>query len=316
MHWENLDANGNATAPLDTSAMEEWLSQWPNARRYRVYLHVNDHIARVPITDPRFPQVVATWAQAWATEIRQLNKSPEEFDLLLVDEPATAEQMHTTEIWATAIRQSGAGFKIWTDLISQDPLAIPQSFFDAADTVAVYLGFAEVQSAMTHELWARTLSERGKVLELYAFDGPARRLDPYTYYRLTPWRAFFMGATAASFWSFTDTGDTPPDNEFAADDINYSPLFVNDERVRPGKHMEAAAEGIEDTQYFEMLRQVATTHAVETVRLQAQQLLDQLAGFLYQSPHSSNAEWRSQHEADAADEYRVQIGQFLDSLSL
>ena len=133
-----------------------------------------------------------------------------------------------------------------------------------------------------------------------------------------------MGATAVSFWSFTDTRGTPSDNEFAATDFNYSPLFISDEFVRPGKHMEAAAEGIQDTQYFEMLRQVATAHPIETVRRQAQQLLDELTTFVYRSPPSSDAEWRSQsskadwrsqRKAKGADEYRVQIGEFLDSLA-
>jgi hypothetical protein len=315
MHWQNLDASGNAVAPLDSAAMQRWLAQWPNARRFRVFLHVDDQIAGIPISDHRFAHAVATWAQAWATEIRRFNKSPEQFDLLLVDEPQTDEQDRTTEAWATAIRDSGAGFGIWTDLVWRDPLGIPESLFDAVDTVAVYMGFAESQDRWRHELWARTLSERGKTLELYAFDGPARRLDPHTYYRLTPWRAFFMGASAVSFWSFADTGASSPDNEFAADRVNYSPLFLNDENVRPGKHMEAAAEGIQDVHYLEMLDQVVSSHADEAVRLQAQQLLHEAAVFVYESPPSTNAQWESQGATDGADNHRVRIAEFLDSLS-
>jgi hypothetical protein len=315
LHWDNLDANGNATTPFDTSAMERWLSQWPNARRFRVYLKVADDIAGIPVTDSRFTHAVASWAQAWATVIRGLDKSPEQFDLLLVDEPQTNEQFRTTETWAKAIRQSGAGFRIWTDLVSLNPVAIPNGVFDAVDTVAVYLGLAELHDAAAHQSWARTYAERGKALEIYAFDGPARRLDPYTYYRLTPWRAFFIGATAVSFWSFADTGASPSDNEFAADGINYSPLFVSDEVVRSGKHMEAAAEGIQDTLYLDMLKQVARSHADDTTRLRAQQLLDEGAAFVYGSPQSSNAEWRSQGAARGADEYRERIGDFLDSVA-
>jgi hypothetical protein len=324
MSWENLDANGDATTALDTSALEVWLSQWPSARRFGVHLYVGDEIAGIPVTDNRFTHAVTIWAQAWATAIRRLNKSPEEFYLLLVDEPQTDEQFRTTEIWATAIRQSGAGFKIWTDLVRTDPAQLPENLFDVVDNVAVYLGLAELRPAAAHRSWARTFSERKKELEIYAFDGPARRLDPYTYYRLTPWRAFFMGATAVSFWSFTDTRGTPSDNEFAAYDNNYSPLFIGDDFIRPGKQMEAAAEGIQDTEYLEMLNEVATAHPIEAVRHQAQQLLAELATFIYRSPQSSNAEWRSQsskadwriqRNAKSADEYRVQIGEFLDSLA-
>jgi hypothetical protein len=324
MWWGDLDANGNPRAPLDTSALERWLSQWPSARRFGVHLYVAEDKPGIPVTDSQFTQSVAAWAHAWATEIRRLNRSPEQFYLLLVDEPQTEEQFRTTEEWATAIRQSGAGFRIWTDLVRQDPTQLPESLFDVVDSVAVYLGFAELKTAAAHRTWARTFSEREKTLEIYAFDGPARQLDPYTYYRLTSWRAFFMGATAVSFWSFTDTRGTPSDNEFAATDLNYSPLFISDEFVRPGKHMEAAAEGIQDTQYLEMLKRVATAHPIETVRDEAQQLLDEVAASIYRSPQSSYAEWRSQssnvdwrshRKAKGADEYRVQIGEFLDSLA-
>lgn len=132
-----------------------------------------------------------------------------------------------------------------------------------------------------------------------------------------------MGATAVSFWSFTDTGGTRSDNEFANYDIDYSPLFISDEVVRPGKQMEAAAEGIQDSQYLEMLKQVAATHAVDAKRQKAQLLLDELARFVYRSPQSSNAQWRPKstniewrgHEAKRADDYRIQIGEFLDSLA-
>jgi hypothetical protein len=307
MHW-------STGAPLDASDMERWLAQWPSARRFRVYVEVGDQIAGIPISDAGFTTAVATRAQAWATEIRRLNKSPEQFDLLLVDEPQTVEQIRTTEVWATAIRQSGAGFRIWTDLIWQDPVRIPESLLDVVDTVAVNIEFAERQEPWTHEHWARTFSERGKNLEVYAFGGPAQRLDPYNYYRLTPWRAFFMGASGVSFWSFADTGGHPPDNEFVANDINYSPLFINDEIVRPGKQMEAAAQGIQDTYYLEMLKQVASTAADDAVRLRAQELLHDVAVFVYESPPSANAQWRSQSDADGADRHRVRIAEFLDSL--
>lgn len=310
----SADANGRAAAPLDASALEAWLSQWPNGRRFRVDLKVGDHIAGIPATDARFSGAVATWALAWAAQIRRLNKSPEQFDLLIVDEPQTAEQMRLSEIWATAIRQSGAGFRIWTDLVWQDPLALPDGLLDAVDTVAVNLDFAELQEPQTHDLWARTLSDRGKTLEVYAFGGPARRLDPYAYYRLIPWRAFLMGASGVTFWSFADTGGSSSDNEFAVNEVDYSPLFIGHDVVRPGKHMEAAAEGIQDAYYLELLKQVASTYADEGVRRQAQQLFGQAAAFIYQGPKSANAQWRSQHEAEAADSHRVRIAEFLDSL--
>jgi hypothetical protein len=303
--WKHLGAEGTATAPLDALPLERWLSAWPNARRFRVYVEVEDQIAGIPASDDRFAHVVTAWAQAWAAEIRRLNKSPDQFDLLLVDEPQTAAQVRTTELWAHAIRQSGTGFRIWADLVTYDSWLV-EKLLDLADTVAVNLPVAE--SGGIH-----LLPQRGRTLEIYAFDGPARRLDPHGYYRLTPWRAFFMGATAVSFWSFADTGGSPSDNEFAATKQNYSPLFISHELVRPGKHMEAAAEGIQDAQYLEMLRQVATTHRVESMRLQAQDLLNQATDLLDEAPKSSESRWETR-DVGKADEQRIRIGEFLDSV--
>jgi hypothetical protein len=316
MDWANVDSGGNLTQPLDATALAQWLSDWQGARRFRVHLSVRNNIAGIPETDARFAHAVSTWAQAWAAQIRRLDGSPEQFDLLLVDEPVTADAARTTELWARAIRESGAGFKIWTDPVWPDPYATPQNVIDAADTISINLGFAE-RAGNRYWEWARELAERGKSIELYACDGPARRMDPYTYYRLTAWRAFFVGATAVSFWSFADHNRTPVHNEFAtadAEDYNYSPLFIG-ARVLPGKHMEAAAEGIEDTEYLRMLRAVAQTHALDTARLRADELLRDAEAFVWSSPSSSGSQWRLQTENSGADEHRREIGQFLDSLA-
>lgn len=317
MHWYDLGDDGELRRPLGASAMRNWLSEWPAARRFRVYLHTNSGIAGILPTDERFPHAVATWAQTWAQELRRLNKQPEQFDLSLLDEPQTTDKARTIELWAHAIRQSGIGFRIWTDPVWADPLHTPTGLIDAVDKVAINLRLAET-SGQVYWDWARSLAQRGKTIEIYACEGPARRLDPYAYYRLTAWRGFFLGAAAVSFWSFAYTGESPSDNEFAAGidatyAYNYSPLFVNGDQVRPGKHMEAAAEGIQDAEYLRMLRQVATEHDDEGVRQRAGGLLAAAEHFLATSPPSSLALWRLQAESDEADRQRIEIGLFLDS---
>ncbi len=149
--------------------------------------------------------------------------------------------------------------------------------------------------------------------------GPARRLDPYAYYRLVAWRAFFTGATAVSFWSFSSIARTRSDNEFAAGfdptrPYNYSPLFINGDQIRPGKHMEAAAIGIQDVEYLTMLRDVTRTHADAGVRARATQLLQDAEGFINAALPLSLSQWRQQAENSEADRQRAEIGRFLDAL--
>jgi hypothetical protein len=316
LHWQNLDATGTLVGDIDSRNLSSWFGSWPNASRYRVHLGVGDNIAGISESDSLFPSAVAAWARAWEQEIRRLGKSPEQFDLLLVDEPTTEAEARTTELWSKAIRDSGVGFKIWTDPLWPDPFATPPSLIGAADVVSINLGFAERGGSLYWE-WMRSLAAQGKVVEIYATDGPARRLDPYTYYRLAAWRAFFAGASSLSFWSFAAQNKTPSTNEFVTGDVkdyNYSPLFITSEDVRAGKHMEGAAEGIQDVQYLTILRDITDTHNSYAVRAQAQALLQRAESFIESAPRSSGAQWQSQVEGSAADQQIVEIGRFLDSL--
>ena len=274
-------------------------------------LHATDGIAGIQPGDPRFAKAVGTWARAWAAEIRRFGRSPAEFDLSVLDEPHTADVAQTIAAWAHAIRQSGAGFGIWTDPIWVDANATPPELVAAVDRIAVNVGVAE-SGGVAYWDWARSVRAQGKILELYACEGPARRLDPYSYYRLTSWRAFALGASAVSFWNFAATGGAPSDNEFAASTRNYSPLFINAGQIRAGKQMEAAVHGIQDAQYLQMLSDVAANHSSETVRLQARDLLHAAGQFVWAAPRPT-VSWRLQESETEAETRRIEIGQFLDS---
>jgi hypothetical protein len=313
MHWNNVAPDGTLIGTLDATALERWMAAWPDARRFRVYLDVGDDISGIATGDAQFGPAVRAWAAAWAAAIRQLGRSEADFDLLLVDEPRSEAQARTTAQWARAIRESGAAFRIWTDPYWSRPSEVPGELIDAADTIAVNMLLVE-NGGPAYLEWAQRLAERGKKIEFYACDGPVRRLDPYAYFRLGVWRAHFAGASAVSFWSFVDTGGSPSDNEFAADDLSYSPLFIGPSVVRSGKQMEAAVQGIQDAAYLQMLANVATTHASESARQRAKDLLKQASDFLRKAPRSSQAQWRSQPDTSQLDRQQRQIGEFLDSL--
>ena len=304
-------------SPLKTTPMRKWLASWPDSRRYRVFLHTSKGFGDFMPTDDGFSQAVQAWARAWAEEIRSNGKQPEQFDLLLLDEPYTEEKARVTELWARAIRESGAGMKIWTDPIWDDPAMTPPGLIDVADTISINLGVAE-RSGAAYWQWARQLTAQGKNVEIYACEPSVRRLDPYAYYRLVAWRAFFTGATAVSFWSFSSIGKSRSDNEFAVGSdptrpINYSPLFINGDQIRPGKHMEAAAVGIQDAEYLEMLRNLARTHSNSGVRARATEFLQGAERFIDATPPLSLSHWRALSEYSEADRQRIEIGRFLDT---
>jgi hypothetical protein len=318
LHWKFLGPTGEAATPVDATLLSRWVAAWPNARRYRVYVNVTDYIGGIHVSNPNFSRAVSTWAHAWAAEIRRLNKSPEQFDLSLVDEPRNDAQAARMDVWAQAVRAAGAGFQIWLNPFWRNPFDTPERLIELSDIVSINVPIAEQAGAAYWE-WGRELVRRGKRIEVYFTDGPARRLDPYRYFRLAAWRAFAEGAANVSFWCFSDTGDSattagesPSDNEFAAVGINYSPLFINRSEIRAGKHMEAAVAGIQDVEYLHMLRKLAQEHPSAELRAQAGYLLERSAEVLRNSTPISSAQWRLQTENSAADRWRIAIGEFLD----
>jgi hypothetical protein len=96
---------------------------------------------------------------------------------------------------------------------------------------------------------------KGRVLNLYSCSGPARLLDPYSYYRLQAWHCWHIGATGSFFWAFGDNSGASSWNEYLALRCGYTPLFLDPQTVVAGKQMEAIRESVEDYECFVMLRQ-------------------------------------------------------------
>ena len=108
------------------------------------------------------------------------------------------------------------------------------------------------------EWWPGLLAEmeaRGADLWLYNAKGPARSLDPFSFYLVQEWHAYAIGATGSASWAFGDAGGTSCWNEYpATDDGPFCPTYLDDTSVTAAKYMEAIREGIEDFEYLTMLR--------------------------------------------------------------
>lgn len=312
LNWNHIGSTGAVAKAPDATALAQWLREWPNASRYRVFLSVRDAIGPIAMTDARFGAAVVAWAQSWATQIRNLGKSPEQFDLLLVDEPQSAAQAVTILAWSRAIRSSGTRFRIWIDPMWRDPQELPLDLIDAADTIAINALVAR-QSGSAYWNWAQGLQSEGKSMEVYSAAGPARLLDPYAYYRLAAWRAHSIGASGVTLWSFTDTRGPASDNEFAAHDYDYSPLFIAADGVRPGKQMEAAVEGLQDVEYLHLLSQASARSADASLREQAQALLESARGLALAARDEAPA-WSAARDRTAAEQLRLSVGALLERI--
>ena len=143
---------------------------------------------------------------------------------------------------------------IWEDPTYHDPAKAPSDLFDVSQVLCPnrpmwLVGGDEFARFYLNE------QRRGRTLQFYSCSGPARLLDPYSYYRLQAWHCWQIGATGSWFWSFGDNAGSSSWNEYMAVAGPYTPLFLDDNSVVAGKQMEAIRESVEDYEYFVMLRQ-------------------------------------------------------------
>jgi hypothetical protein len=311
------DSAGQMITPPDTTEFDSWLELWAGADRYQVFAAVSSSFAGLAAGTEQFDAAVGQWAQFWSDHALESGLASDQLAVLLVDEPHAAEQDSTILAWANAILVSGANLLIWEDPTYQDmrdadPRMIAacdvlcpnrQIFLQGGDSYAQY--FAEQLAA-------------GKTLEFYSCSGPVRHLDPYYYHRLQAWTAWQHGATAMSFWAFSDTGGGSPWNEYGLPGRVYAPSFVDDTSVVTSKHMEAVREGLEDYEYLAMLRDAivdAEARGAGAAVLQgARELLADLPGRVLPPPETS-IDWREPLDRTVADVARLDVLEMLAALA-
>ena len=159
---------------------------------------------------------------------------------------------------------------------------------------------------------------QGRTLNFYSCSGPAKLLDPYSYYRLQAWHCWQIGATGTFFWAFGDNSGSSSWNEYmAAHNTPFTPLFLDAQSVVAGKQMEAIRESVEDFEYFVMLRR-ATDRAkaggrVDAAVAKAESLLQGGAERVLEVPRK-NCRWRDKKDRTPADDVRREILQSFSRL--
>jgi hypothetical protein len=317
MPFGKYDAQGNMTGPPDTADFDEWTTRlWAGAPRYCVFLSVGDKLQSFAMGTPEFNAAVKGWATFWGDHAESMNIDPDRIFLLTVDEPYEQSQDAVIIAWAKAIREANAGLQIWEDPTHKDmALANPEMIASThvlCPNRQIFLGanpayrdfFAEQQ-------------KRGIVLEFYSCSGPARLLDPYSYYRLQAWTAWQRGADAMYFWAFGDNGGVSSWQEYRLNGSNYAPVFLDAESVTAAKEMEACREGIEDFEYFVMLRDAIAAGEKSGV---AKDLLDSARALLTEAPEKvlqeagTNFMWVGALDRTLADRARAEILKSLNAL--
>jgi len=309
------DASGNMTARPGTAIFDAWVARWRGAHQFLVHLAVSDSFASFEMGTPAFDAAVKAWTLFWADHVRGLGLDTKQLAVLVLDEPRSAEQDAIILAWARAIRAAGTGIRIWEDPIYRGDMSQANQDMIAACHVLCPHRPNLHKGPQAYRDYFVARRNAGTALELYSCNGPVRSLDPYAYHRLQAWDCWKYGAQAMYFWAFSDTGYGSSWNEYAAPGWDYCPEFLDATSVTPGKHMEAAREGVEDFEYLVMLRdaiieaekQGETGEALQ----QARQLLAELPEQVLEAGTTESLRWDENIDRSVADVARVEI---LDAL--
>ena len=314
-----FDANDKLVQPLNFTAFDTWLSRWPGSRHYALFISVGDSLAGTNMGDPHFQPRTVAWLQAIAAHVKALNLKPEQFYFLIWDEPYSEDKDLLILTWARAFHASGTGFQVWEDPMHAAPekSTVPE-MFEACDVICPQLSIYATNSQASRDFY-EALRQRGKKLWFYQCSGPARLFDPVYYHRYNSWYVWQAGGVGGGFWSYGDTGGAMNSwNEFLANGAIFTPEYLDETSTTTGKHWEAVREGIEDYEYFAMLR--SRVEELEKAG-KASPLLEQ-AKALYTAEmraiigdyQPAKMEWKNERDRTAPDRLRVRILDMLDKL--
>ncbi len=302
---------------LDTSRLDRWLADWPNARAYLVFLSVahwsgaiRTSLGGVELGSKDFDRRVATWIRACVRHLKSKGIAANQLAVLIHDEPHEGSDISALLAWARAIQKAEPDVLVWEDPTYRQPWKAPAELFQVCDVLCPNRPMW-LQQGPRFARFYLDQRRKGKTLHFYSCSGPAKLLDPYSYYRLQAWHTWAVGGTGMFFWAFGDNGGASSWNEYSAKHGPYTPLFLDDQSVTPGKHMEAIREGVEDYEYFVLLRQaVERAHAAgrkDAVVRQAERLLQQAARQVLTAEGADRLRWHEPKDRTVADRVRVEL---------
>ncbi|TWT81449.1 F5/8 type C domain protein [Planctomycetes bacterium CA13] len=302
---------------LDTQQFDNWIEQWPDAKRYHVFLSVADYAGRIatslggaPIDSPEFSQRVGTWISAWVQHLKSKGIRPDQLGLLIHDEPHEGSDLQSLLAWAKAIRAAEPEVIIWEDPTYRNPTKAPVELYESCDVLCPNRPMWLTEGQSFADFYLDQKNE-GRTLEFYSCSGPAKLLDPYSYHRLQAWHCWKVGGTGSYFWAFGDNSGASSWCEYFAKSGPYTPLFLEGQTVTAGKHMEAIRESVEDYEYFVILRTaVERAKAAGDSRpavAAAEELLAHGADTVLEAQGVSDIHWCEPKARTGAEAVRVKI---------
>lgn len=314
MPFGSFNLAGDFAQKPNTARFDTWISRWPNARRYCVFLNVGTSLAGSKMGSEAFSVKVKSWIDFWVSHASAKGIKPEQLFLLLLDEPKRREHDLIITAWSKAIRAAQPKVNLWEDPTYLKPeRALPEMM---ASVNVLSPNRTQLLSEGNHfKTFYLKQKAEGRRLDLYSSDGPMHLLDPYAYVRLQAWSCWDMGAESTLFWSFSDAGGGNSWNPYMASRMNYAPMFIAPDSVTPGKHMEALRESVEDFEYFVMLQSaIAKAKQGNPKYAKAKELLHFGARRVLDAKNANKLNWCDDKDRWLAEAVRLEILEIIMAL--
>jgi hypothetical protein len=308
-----FDAAGSLTNPdrLEFKYWDEWVERWQGVRNYYVFLSYKNKFHGEELGTPRFNRMVGEYFTAWVDHMTEQGLQPHQLGVLILDEPHDNGQDEIIIPWAKAIRAAQPEIDIFEDPTYRDPTKGLPEMFEACTTLCPNVPMMVAQGDAFREFY-EAQGKAGRRLWLYSCSGPAKLLDPINYHRGEQWWAMRIGATGSFYWALGCAGRTGNSwNAYAQTGVEYSPFFVGQTSVTRGKHMEAIREGIQDFEYFVMLRdrvRALAARGADAAKLaRARRLLSEAPVKVTTAIDSASLKWEAPKDRGLMDRLRVQM---------
>ena len=241
---------------------------------------------------PAWKKVFSSWLKDLVRHLKDRGVDYERFVLYPFDETIADDYYELARL----IKDIDPNIRLYANSFGKGP----KEFMRFRELIDVWC--LQDSHCMRYPDWFGTIKSFGKELWTYECLRPMKAKEPYSYYRLLPWRAFKRGQTGAGFWIYYyglnfEPGTVPWDDSIRPHGFSgvvygakASPVSRNGENIIPSRRWEAWREGVEDYQYLFELQQ-----AINKIKMKdpetaekAQQTLDyQVNLVLYNQNDSS-----------------------------
>ncbi|MFX0135860.1 MAG: hypothetical protein ACFFDN_19610 [Candidatus Hodarchaeota archaeon] len=313
-----FDKFGQMIVEPDTKEFDEWISLWPDADLYFVYLELPGCFKNIKPSTKNFKMKIAGWAKFWKRHMIDEGMKPSNLGLLIKDEPNNNNEFSEIIIWSSAIKSGAPEFIIW-----ENPHAsrneTGEKMMEMMDVLCIHRGHW-LQKGLWYQCLFKKQKRKGRDLWFYSPDRHPRSLDPYTYYLGQAWHAFQIGAKGSAFWSFADMKRTPVWNEYLSKTTGpFSPLFIDSSEITKSKYMEAIREGAQDYEYLNMLKEMIESLEKEKryhLHLEkAKNLLSSACSRVLETQQENYYHWNISRDRSKADIVRYEILEQIEILN-